>query len=137
MSFTENEGATANLLTAYSSCDPGVGLPTNLWPICTTYCTDQWYQPAGTLACSNYLAPPVLRTCQSGSPLASTFVNLKGSNIVPVDDGIALNAALAGVSKPTIIQLRRNGTYTLERVYYLNYDVCIQVGIYISIRVIV
>ena len=71
------------------------------------------------------MMPPANTDCKTGSPLADTFSTV--SNILVVQNNIALNAALAALSRPTIIQLDGSATYTLDRLYGVYYNLCIQV----------
>jgi len=64
-------------------------------------------------------------SCTAASPLASTFA---GATQIDVRTNADLLAALAGLNKPTIINLVNAAAYTLDRSYTVNYNLCIQVG---------
>ena len=149
VSFTNNEGPAVNLLYGMASCLPG--LPTNYFPSCTTACYQQWKQPDRTTTCSPELgtlsptrvptvaptaitAPPTwaptvtpaFTTCTYGSPLSSVFARI--GNTITVSNQVELLSALAAVgNQPTIIVLTNTTVYTLDKVYNINTNVCIQV----------
>jgi len=84
-----------------------------------------WFQPPTVPACTVAVVPPSLGTgCRQLGPLANTFVNV--TNIIKVASNSQLNSALSSLSKPTMI-LVDSGTYTLDRIFYVAYDLCIEV----------
>jgi len=119
-----NERPTVYLANAISGCqvdDENIGG----WPQCTTACTQTFFEAPNVKACS-FIAPLPPGLCASpSSPLGDTF---NGSKVVEVDSSGALDSALNALSGPTIITIKNAGTYVLDKVYYVQSNLCIQVS---------
>jgi len=129
-----NSQAAVGSYYGYIGCAPG--LPSGNFLSCTTPCYQEWRQPAGTITCALTPAPTPapsspLRTttlypsCWSDSPLETIFAATPLITTTTTNDFIT---ALSSLTGPTIIQLSPYATYTLDKVYPINTNLCIMVS---------